>query len=54
MQCQLGVLSSYKKSSLIMKLDLATEKILHQLEQEGAIADAKDGDKKLKLLIPSP
>ena len=33
-----------------MKLDLATEKILHQLEQEGAIADAKDGDKKLKLL----
>ena len=50
MQCQLGVLSSYKKSSLIMKLDLATEKILHQLEQEGAIADAKDGDKKLKLL----
>ena len=33
-----------------MKLDLVTEKILHQLEQEGAIADAKDGDKKLKLL----
>ena len=33
-----------------MKLDLATEKILHQLEQEGAIADAKDEDKKLKLL----
>lgn len=33
-----------------MKLDFATEKILHQLEQEGAIVDAKDGDKKLKLL----
>ncbi len=39
-----------KKSSSSMKLNLVTEILLHQLEEEGAIEDAKNGDKKLKLL----
>jgi hypothetical protein len=33
-----------------MKCDITIENLLHQLEQEGAIEDAKSCDKKLKLL----